>query len=426
MIKGRKLIELSHDIQSGLGSTDIPDFDRLRTMGMAATLAMHLRGMPEIDYNVLRKVSDFYFSIPSMALKEVLSILAEIEYIKIQQVNSRIVSIIPQVPRFKDLHEGVGNFFTYSELNEHEQGTLAILAALQSKPENKDKILHSTGLENQVLKRCVDIGSFGNYFKEFRARGKDILASPFYFADNLEGLVDMSAKAGTDDIAIVLDIIKKNQGWPLSLIQKRVELGGNKLTTTQQSLLIQLCQDGILKPPSIDFKRQRETFIFTPRPGSHRMDVSQREVYERAMALVSCVRKGQLLADKYPIKSPKAILTALKDRGYIGSNSEAENQYKNLVFLKVGSLRRISSGSSQFVINRTEENLEALDLAINLLETGDLSGMDVKKDAQIALSKDDSYIQSIVSAAELKKRAQIAVTSEATEQFEQLILGLDA
>lgn len=425
-LKGRKLVELSYDIQSGLGNTEVPDFEALREMGMAATLAIHLRGMPELDYEVLRLVSSYYFNIPTSCLKESLLILAEIEYVQINKKGSKITSIIPQVPHFKDVYEGVGDYFTFSDMNEHEQATLLILSNLQNKPENKDKLISQTGIDNNILGRCLTIGEYGNYFKEYRKRGRDILASPFYFADNLEGLADLSVKVGTDDISKVLDVIKNNQGWPLSLIESRAELGGVKLTKTQKDLLLQLCGEGILKPPSIDFKTKKEHFIFTPKPGGSRLDAMNREIYERAMALVSCVRKGQLLADEYKIHSPIAILRSLKNKGYIGSNSEAENQYRNLVFLKVGSLRKTSSTRCQFVLNEQPENREALNLAINLLETGELSNMDVKAEARLALSKDEKYIQSIISSAELSKRKQVSISSEASEQFEQLILGLDS
>ena len=65
---------------------------------------------------------------------------------------------------------------------------------------------------------------------------------------------------------------------------------------------VHLCNEGVLKPPSLEFKSTRETFVFTPAPGSSRLDATNREIYERSMALVSCVRKGQLLADQYRIK----------------------------------------------------------------------------------------------------------------------------
>lgn len=126
----KSLVELSHDIQSGLGNIDVPDFDNIKTIGMASILAMHIRGLGEIDYEVLRKVSDFFFNIPSYALKSVLEVLAEIEYVDLITKDKKILSVIPNVPRFKDLYQGVGDYFTFSDLNEHEQGTLGDAANL--------------------------------------------------------------------------------------------------------------------------------------------------------------------------------------------------------------------------------------------------------------------------------------------------------
>ncbi|HFP1439404.1 TPA: hypothetical protein ACHKCW_004590, partial [Escherichia coli] len=108
----KSLVELSHDIQSGLGNIDVPDFDNIKTIGMASILAMHIRGLGEIDYEVLRKVSDFFFNIPSYALKSVLEVLAEIEYVDLITKDKKILSVIPNVPRFKDLYQGVGDYFT--------------------------------------------------------------------------------------------------------------------------------------------------------------------------------------------------------------------------------------------------------------------------------------------------------------------------
>jgi len=424
MLKGKQLIELSYDIQSGLGNTDVPDFDTLRTMGMATTLAIHFRGLPEIEYEILRRVSDHFFGIHSSELKASLEILADIEYVKLITKGAKIESIIPNIPRFQDIYDGVGNRFEFSDLNEHEQGTLLILSELQNKPENRDRLIARTGIDSPLMNRCIDIGTTGNYFKQFRARGRDVIASPFYFSDNLDQLVDISVKSGADDIAFVVDVIQKNQGWPLSMIERNLALGGQKLTPVQNSLLIQLCTEGVLKPPSIKFANKVETFVFTPRPGGERLDSINREIYERAMALVSCVRKGQLLAESYRIKNPLAILSALKDRGYLGANSEAQNQYRNLVSMRVGKFRHASGDKYQFHLIKTDENRSALNLAIDLLSTGETKNLDLNQEARIALSKDDSYIQSILSSAELKKRKSVGANAEASEQFDQLIMEL--
>ena len=425
-MKGKQLIELAYDVQSGLGNIDVPDFDQLRTMGMSATLAIHIRGLGEIDYEVLRKVSDHHFDIPSYALKDVINVLAEIEYIEIVKNGSKISSIIPDVPTFGDVYDGVGSYFSFSDLNEHEQGTMLIMSELQNKPENKDKIIQTTGINRELLNRCVTVGTAGRYMKPFRARGKDILASPFYFADNLESLVDMTAKIGATDIQKVIEIVRNNQGWPLSMITAHLELGGTKLSKAQHDLLVHLCSEGVFKPPSLKFASTTESFVFTPSPGATRLNAENREVYERAMALVSCVRKGQLLAEKYRIKMPVRLLEALRDRGYLGANSEAAIQYQNLTLLRVGTIKAVGSSKWQFHLSKTEENIRALDLAINLLRTGELANLEVNQDARLALAKDEKYIQSVISAAELKQRQKIKLDEQSTAQWEQLILEYES
>lgn len=47
----KQVAEFAFDIQNGVGRTDIPDFDVLKNVGMAASLAVHIRGLGEIDYN---------------------------------------------------------------------------------------------------------------------------------------------------------------------------------------------------------------------------------------------------------------------------------------------------------------------------------------------------------------------------------------
>lgn len=418
----KQIAEFAFDIQTGLGRTDAPEFDRLRTVGMAGTLAIHIRGLGEIPYDVLRKVSDFYFDIPSYALKDVIGVLDEVRFVDVVSIGSRIERIIPKVPHFKDVYSILGEHPDLNSLNEHEQATLHILGTLQHQPENRDRLLATSGIDKPVFDRCIDIGGVGGLVREHRVRGRNVLVSPVYFADNLEGLADLAAAAGSTEIGNVLNVIRSNQGWPLSLALNQGEIGGKKLTPTQASVMTHLAREGILKPPTILFKKISESFLFTPQPGRVRLDSANREVYERAMALVASVRKGQLLPDQYKIKWPLSILRALRDKGYLGSNSDAQNQYRNLVVVKVAYLKEVSSGRWQLHLNKTDENIAALNLAIQLLETGDLAGLELNQEARIALSKDEKYIQSIVAAAELRKRDHQAIDRQAAAEFEQLML----
>jgi hypothetical protein len=251
-----------------------------------------------------------------------------------------------------------------------------------------------------------------------------VLISPFYFADNLDGLADAAAAVGASAIRSTLSKVKDSQGWPLSLVDATGEIGGVKLAPTEISLIHKLAEEGVLKPPTIKFGVNSESFLFTPRPGNTRLNAANREVYERAMALISAVRKGQLLPVKFQIRSPLKILEALRDRGYLGSNTEAREQYANLVVLRVGYLRQAGVGW-RLHLHKTTENEAALDLAIKLLRTGTLAGMEVNQEARIALAKGEEYIQSPISAAELKRRTKQIKDEQATHEFEQLLMKFD-
>ncbi|WP_323092138.1 hypothetical protein, partial [Aeromonas jandaei] len=94
-------------------------------------------------------------------------------------------------------------------------------------------------------------------------------------------------------------------------------------------------------------------------------------------------------------------------------------------FMKVCTLQPTTSNMYKLVLIRTEENLNSLDIAIKLLETGELATLEVNKDAKIAFSKDESYIQSIISSSMLRQRKKIDIAEEAKYEMDQLLLNLD-
>jgi hypothetical protein len=420
----RQIAEFAFDLHAGLSAHQVPEFDDLHTIGMAATLAIHIKGLGEIDYEVLRKVSDFYMSIPSVALEKVLRVLEEVGFVRLIAKGKKIDRVIPNIPVFDDVYSGIGQYASSEcDLNSNEQAILKILAALQDAPRNRDALFNGLGIEKPLFDRSIKIGSASGIVSEHRARGRAILISPFYFADNLDGLADAAVAVGASAIQSALKKVKDNQGWPLSLVAATNEIGGVKLEPTEMTLIRKLSEEGVIKPPTTKFGTRSESFIFTPRPGRTRLNAVNREIYERAMALISAVRKGQLLPTQYEIRSPIRILEALRDRGYLRANTEAREQYHNLVVLRVAFLKPVGFGW-QLHLNRTPENEAALKLAITLLRTGNLANMEVNQEARIALTKTEEYIQSLISASELKKRQKQIKDEQAAHEFEQLILSL--
>lgn len=419
-------VEHAYDLHAGLGGARVPEFDQLETVGMAATLALHIKGLAPIDFDLLRKVSDHFIGIPSFALRPVLEILEEAGFVKLLTSGKSIKSVIPDIPVFENVYSGLGNYVSSElSLNEHEQAVVQLLSSLAKSPQNKDTVFNQLGMQRELFDRTLLISTKSGIVSSQRARGREILISPYHFVDNLQGLADAAASAGASNLQRLLEKLGRNQGWPMSLALSRKEIGGVAINQTEVSLMTKLASEGMIKPPTISFGQQSESFLFTPSPGGTRLNASNREIYERAMALISAVRKGQLLPDKYAIRSPLAILRSLRDSGYLRSNSEADKQYQNLVQMRVGFLKPTGFGRSQFHLNPTEENQKAIDLAIRMLATGSVSGMEVDQEARIALTKDDQYIQSLISASQLKVRQKQVADPEASEEFTQLMLKFD-
>lgn len=419
------IAELAHDLQTGLGRTSIPDFDRLPIIGMASILALHIKGLGAIEYGVLRQVSDHFFDIPAVALPQVLEVLEEIEYLTLIKSGKSIKTVIPSVPHFDSVYLRIDEYLSNETLTEHEQLAIAILGELTNKPEKRDALFGRLGAEKKLFNRCESIVSESGLVLSKRARGQDILISPIYFADNLDKLVDMAAAGGATRVERVLKLIGQSQGWPLSMIEKQGEVAGTKISIDELNILKSMVADGVLKPPSINRPNaSSELFVFTPRPGSARLNAGNREVYERAMGLVAAIRKGQLLPEQYRIKSPTAILGALRDRKFIRTNSEAPHQYRNLVSLRVGKLVDTGGGRSQLELIDTPENLRAIDEALSLVKTGQMSQSSVDESARIALSQDETYVQSVVSSTNFRSSSKLVLKPDEQHEVDQLLLDL--
>lgn len=419
--------EFAHDLQVGLARASVPEFAHLPLIGMAGKLALNIRGLGEIKAEVLRPVADHYFDIPAMTLEPVLKILEEIGYTQLVTTGKTLNAIIPSVPHFSTVYSGLGEYVGTISLNEHEEVTIAVLNELKTKPEKRDALIGNLGAEKQVFSRVELITKTGGLVLPKRARGQDILVSPFYFADSLDALANHAAAGGARGVQRVLDLLKKAQGWPLSMIINTGEINGTKLTATELQLLREMVADGVLRPPSLRNTQSNidEHFVFTPIPGARAMGGAAREIYERTMAIVAAVRKGQLLPSQYAIRSPVRLLETLRDNKMIRASTEASLQYTNLVTLRVGRL--VSTGSSgwhQFHLIETPENMQAVNDAITIFRTGEPLSAGVSEEARIALQRDEHFVQSILASAALRQTLRPALNEEAKAEMEKLLLDL--
>jgi len=425
-MEGKIAVARCHEIQMMVRDKEVHRFEGLTEIGLAVHLALHIRALPVVDYGNLKLVATAILGIPKLVVDRIVMLLAEIGFVRIHKQGNTIKSIVPTVPYYEEMYEGIAEFAkSENKLDEFERLTIEIVDRLATTPANQDALANQIGADRAAFDESVSIGTQGNFLIARRARSKNILLNPNYFSENADIFSDAVAGGGAGSVARLYDLLKIAQGWPLPLIIKTGEIRGHKLSADEVSLLKRLAQDGAVKPPSITTPERGDAqFMFTPTPGFVKVNPLRRDIYERGLAVVSAVRLGQLLPNKFAIRSPGAVLHKLKSELKLNPTSDYSNQYKNLVHMRIATLENTQGSFWQLKIIDTPENREALQIAYDLVRGGgDASDFTVDQDAVNAMTNGQDYVESLISSRKMREREHVPLSEEMNEQLELLLLG---
>lgn len=413
-----------HEIQLATRDKEISRFEAIPEIGMAVQLALHIRGLPLVDYDQAKFVSASLLGIPRLAFDRIINILAEVEFVRIGGGGVVPKTILPTVPYFDEMYEGLGAYLEQGGLDEFEALTLEIADRLASSPHNTDALAGKIGADRKAFNDSVEIGTKGGFLVSRRARGKDVLLNPSYFSENAELFADHVASVGAKSVDKTLRQLRSAQGWPVQLIEATGEIAGSSVDKDGLRLLQRLAQDGVVKPPSITTSHAgTAVFLFTPTPAMTNLSPLKREVYERALAIVSAVRQGQLLPNRFRIRSPGAVLYTLIRDLQLSPTSDYGEQYQGLVHYRVARLEKLNNGFFQLKIIDTPENREALAIAYHLVTGGSAPDLGVDREAVSAMSGSREYVESLLSSKLLREKETVKLSSDDAFEIEQLILG---
>lgn len=415
-----------HEIQIAIKGKEVARFESIPAIGMAVQLALHIRGLPIVDYERVKLVASTVLGIPRLSVDRIVVLLEEIGFVKIQSTGKKIQTILPTVPFFDDFYERIGGYLEdEAKLDEFETLTLEIVDRLAMSPHNTDALAKNLGVDRKAFNASIEIGEKGSFVLSRRSRSKTILLNPTYFSENADLFADHVAKCGAFSVKKTLELIRASQGWLLSLIERQGEIAGTKISKEDINLLKRLAQEGVVKPPSINISHAGQSmFIFTPTPGSMNISPLKRDQYEKSLAIVSALRQGQLLPNRFAIRSPGAVLYKLKTELKLRPTTDYGEQYKNLVHLRIAQLVPLANGYRQLEIIDTPDNREALNIAYNLLEGGGGAAPDqlIDDDALKAMTGSQEYVESLVSSKMLREREKISLSGESEYEIGQLLL----
>lgn len=415
------------DIQTGLQDMSLGQFDLLLRAGMAARLAIHIRGGDVVQYDHLKVISYHLFGIPTIAFDPILNYLADIEFIRIVRTGRRINSIIPSVPYFEDLYEQIGERAETEGFNELEVISIDILDRLSSSPVHEETIRGELNVNSQEFRWLIDTGMQASYLNRIASETGDILTSPLYFSENAEKFARLLQKHGEDSISRATDLLRRHPGIPFEKFMEDRSLLGPPVDDETRSVLSMFVEQGITQPPSIvaDYSGTNH-FLFVPPVGTRKIPVVEKEIYERAMAIVSSVRQGEYFGT-FRIRSPIYLLRALLDRKELRPTTTARAQYSNLVVRRICRLEDSGNGFESVHLIDLPENVAALELAIEMLSNPDfIENRGFEANAQTEIFDESAYKESMRSYQSARKVSTIGQReqSENAARLVKLIQGI--
>jgi len=418
--KGADLAVRCHDVAVSLNGRQVGEFEDLVLIGMAIKLALQMRGLAAVPYDLLRMVGLHLLKIPATSFTAVLKLLEEAEFAKVVTSTSG-KAVIPTVPYYEDFFEQAGEVANTKSLNEHEQLTLMLVNQLANSPTPLSSF-YNLGAEKKLVDKAAILGRDAGYLNVRRARGKDVLTSPIYFAEHADAFADLVAGAGSKRVTKILSLLANHQGWPFQVILSTGQIGEEVLDQEDLNIVRALAGEGFAAPPAIQTPHSGLThFLFAPQRTSARLRPTERHLHEAAMALVAAVRQGQLLPRAYRIHSPRALLRALLDRGFIRASTESHHQYNKLAMLRVGRLEHMGGNWYRFVLLETPEAREVVEKALALIRN-DAPRVATDEEITMALMRGEDYFDSLIGRQHLVQQSQVNASEETMQEINDLLL----
>ncbi len=377
----------------GLAQKDIY-FRKTLRIGKAAALAMHLKGLNVVaDHEALVAMCSI-LGIGADEMLPVIRELQEISFIRSARIDGDVVKRLElSIPELRDGYADLGQRLLDLGPTDHEQTGLLLVQEAIRVPQSEASVVARLGLDAEVVAVVKDVVTSGGLVDTYERADGAVLYSPLMVEENARALVELSKRYPEEAVVGAFDRVRSYQGIPEEDIAK-----------VKDEVLTTAVATGALQPVTLDGPGVGgRRFYFTPKGG---LPPERRVILDKARALLAGVRCGQRYATATPIKYPRSLLRRLKEqRGFSKAHSDLATQYGLVVSKGMGVLERVGSRWS-FKLHDTPENLAAVDLAIELLETGETTTASIDVEARELMNVSGSYAGPVSTRARIKRPAR--------------------
>lgn len=362
-------------------------FEKTLRIGKAAVLAMHIRGLQYVDDYTALKFAAAQLGIGGSELPVILRELEEIDFVRVKCPRAEIERVDIRVPEFRPGYEDLGARWEDLNPSEIERASVETLQNLMQIPKREADLVQSLGLGQTEYSILRDVMRDGQLLRAQTLSGEKIAYTPLA-VDNDPTTYLQWCDEFPSEVTEALKILIDCQGLPVS----DPIISGN-------AALDDAIQTGVLMPVTVDGATGVREFVFAPRGG---LTPQERVILDKARAILACVRYGQRFAAGKQISFPRLILERLRDyKRFKRGHPDLHTQYSLLVEKVIGHLFDEGGGYWNFEVYDTEENMKALEVAIDMLEIGETPTAKINLAAKRALLAPSSYLGPIPSRTRL-------------------------
>jgi hypothetical protein len=363
-------------VVSSFGPKDVK-FKQTLLIGKAASLAMHLRGLLFVENLEQLEYAAASLGISSLELPVVLNELEVLDFVRVTRASGSVKRIDVKVPEFRSGYADLGSRWNDLKPSEIEQAGILTLENLYHGPQKFESVEANLGLGTSDFSIMADVMKSGQLLAEQTVDGQPMAYSPLAVDGNPTAYLQWAKKFPVE-VNSALELLTNAQGLPVS--DARI-ISNNSLSSAIQT--------GVLMPVTVSGANGIQQFVFAPRGG---LAQEERTVLDKARAILSCVRYGQNFAKGVKIKYPRRILEILRDnKSFKRGHPDLLSQYSLLSEKLIGQPYEESKNRWNFRIDDTDENMKALDTAIEMLEYGTSATVNLDLDAQKALLGSSQY-----------------------------------
>jgi hypothetical protein len=382
-------------VTTTFGPKDV-HYEKTLLIGKAASLAMHLRGLLYVEDDKQLKYAASTLGISSLELQPVLRELEEVDFVSVVRTGDIIKRVDIRVPEFRSGYADLGARWAELKPGEIEQASIASLETLYKGPVPLQTLEGAANLDPTSFSILRDVMGSGQLLSVQTVDGQDVSFTPLAVDGNPNAYLQWARKFPAE-VQSSLDLLRAHQG----LHMEASAVAGHEV-------FLDAIMAGVLLPVEVQGSTGSKKFLFAPRGG---LNDEERVVLDKARAILACVRYGQNFAAGRPIKFPRAILQRLRDhKTFSRGHPDLFAQYGLLVEKFIGEPIKEGGDRWNFRVYDHEENLKALDIAIEMLEFGESPSTRVNMEAQKALLAPMGYAGP--SATRVRLSTNISASSE--------------